>query len=181
VIEDGTELNLFDRQIQPPIAATLLHQVLLNRYNRTTTMLAIYVLFSLTPLTSAAAPPTVHANAAFAVHEQLGIPYAQGVLCAAVPCTAHDGESCQKPFGPILAAAPGCPHPQKFNLTLDLYTPLNVPASLGKRPAFIAHHSGGYKVNSERGFAPSYEMTAACKHFAARGYVALTMVYVACF
>jgi dienelactone hydrolase len=64
-----------------------------------------------------------------------------------------------------------------FNLTLDLYTPIGVPASLGPRPAFIAIHSGGYGTNNERGFKPTYEMTAACKYFAARGYIALTMNY----
>ena len=45
------------------------------------------------------------------------------------------------------------------------------------RPVLVAIHSGGYAVNGERGFAPSYEMTAACKHFAARGFVAITMIY----
>ena len=84
----------------------------------------------------------------------------------------------------VPAAYPrGCPNgtackkPSDVSLTLDLYTPLSVPANLGPRPAFVAIHSGGYAVNGEDGFAPSYEMRAACQHFAARGYVAITMVY----
>ena len=43
--------------------------------------------------------------------------------------------------------------------------------------AQVAIHSGGYAKNGEDGFAPSYEMRAACQHFAARGWVAITMVY----
>jgi dienelactone hydrolase len=43
--------------------------------------------------------------------------------------------------------------------------------------AQVAIHSGGYSQNGEDGFAPSYEMRAACQHFAARGFVAITMVY----
>ena len=135
-----------------------------------------------------AAPPAVHRHAAFEVKEQLGIPYAQGVVCNAKPCVpCHGGlktlgppkcdEACLNPL-PGSAGPPsaGCPHPQIVNLTLDLYTPQGA-ASLGKRPALVAIHSGGYAGNGERGFAPSYEMTAACKHFASRGYVAITMVY----
>lgn len=249
-----------------------------------------------------AGAPAVHRDATFAVKEQLGVPYAQGVLCDAKDCTPCNGglkangppgcdESCQKPepAATPLPAAPGCPHPVLVNLTLDLYTPVGTEA-LGLRPAFVAIHSGGYATNGERGtcalavahrgstnrrippqhaaqcaipgqlpkpaslvlrvgcplreegcllagamsaicrwcgrlvgarcvaepmrrctapmmstllpvpahrhcpllvlparapcsclraagFAPSYEMTAACKHFAARGFVAITMVY----
>ena len=135
-----------------------------------------------------ASPPAVHRHAAFAVKEQLGIPYAQGVVCNAKPCVpCHGGlktlgppkcdEACLNPLpGSVGPPSAGCPHPQVVNLTLDLYTPQGA-GSLGKRPALVAIHSGGYAVNGERGFAPSYEMTAACKHFAARGYVAITMVY----
>ena len=49
--------------------------------------------------------------------------------------------------------------------------------ALGPRPALIAIHSGGYAVNGESGFGKSYEMMAACKYFAARGWVAITMIY----
>ena len=116
------------------------------------------------------------------------MPYGQGVLCDAKPCVYCKGgfkgngpkgcsESCQNPNpGSAGIAAPGCPKPQKYDLKLDLYTPLNAE-SLGPRPALVAIHSGGYAGNGERGFAPSYEMTAACKYFAARGWVAITMIY----
>jgi acetyl esterase/lipase len=87
------------------------------------------------------------------------------------------GETCQNPEpGSAGPAVPGCPEPQKYNLTLDLYTPVGAE-KLGPRPAFVAIHSGGYSHNGEAGFAPSYEMDAACKHFASRGWVAITMVY----
>lgn len=116
------------------------------------------------------------------------MPYGQGVLCNAKPCVYCKGglksngptgctEACQDPEpGPAGPAAPGCPQPQKYNLTLDLYTPVGAEA-LGPRPALVAIHSGAYAVNGERGFAPSYEMTAACKYFASRGWVAITMIY----
>jgi acetyl esterase/lipase len=119
---------------------------------------------------------------------RLGVPYGQGVLCNAKPCVYCKGglksngpkgcsEACQNPEpGAAGPAAPGCPKPQVVNLTLDLYTPIGAEA-LGPRPALVAIHSGGYVVNGERGFAPSYEMTAACKYFAARGWVAITMIY----
>jgi len=48
-----------------------------------------------------AAPTAVHANAAFAVREQLGIPYAEGVICNAKPCKKGD-QSCQKVPIPLL-------------------------------------------------------------------------------
>lgn len=43
------------------------------------------------------------------------------------------------------------------------------------RPAFVAIHSGGYAANNENG--DKDEMQIACEHFAARGYVAITMNY----
>ena len=79
-----------------------------------------------------AAPPAVHTDAAFEVKEQLGLPYGQGVLCNAKHCIYCTGglkangpkgcsEACQNPEpGPAGPAAPGCPMPQKYNLTLDL-------------------------------------------------------------
>ena len=135
-----------------------------------------------------AAAPAVHKDAIFEVREKLGVPYAQGVLCDAKPCVRCTGgllsngpkgctEDCQSPEpGSAGSASKGCPRPQLYNLTLDLYTPIGAE-SLGPRPALVAIHSGGYSVNGERGFAPSYEMTRACRYFAARGYVAITMVY----
>jgi acetyl esterase/lipase len=110
------------------------------------------------------------------------------VICNATACVYCKGglkangprgcaESCQNPEpGSAGPPAAGCPRPQRYNLTLDLYSPVGA-GSLGPRPALVAIHSGGYSGNGERGFAPSYEMTAACKHFAARGWVAVTMIY----
>ncbi len=107
------------------------------------------------------------------------MPYGQGVLCDAQPCVYCKGglksngpkgcsESCQNPEpGSAGPAAVGCPKPQRYNLTLDLYTPVGADA-LGPRPALVAIHSGGYAGNGERGFAPSYEMTAACKYLPLR-------------
>ena len=146
-----------------------------------------------TVTTITAPPPVVQLHATYEVTAQLGVPYALGVLCDPQPCphgkpqdvgelagSGYDCTVCQEaePVGamPPIAPTPGCKAPRVFNLTLDLYTPIGAEA-LGPRPAFIATHSGGYATNSERGFAPTFEMTAACKYFAARGYIALTMVY----
>lgn len=75
---------------------------------------------------------------------------------------------------------------------MDLYTPIGAE-SLGPRPGFVATHSGvcalrrtntpaelthffqGYAVNNETG--DRGEMDTACRHFASRGFVAITMVY----
>lgn len=79
------------------------------------------------------------------------------------------------PSGPKpLAPSKGCPHPALTNLTLDLYTPIGA-SGLGPRPAFVAIHSGGYAVNNEMG--DKNEMDTACRYFASRGFVAITMVY----
>ena len=37
--------------------------------------------------------------------------------------------------------------------------------------------SGGYAVGTPLGFAPTWEMDAACRYFAARGWVAMSMDY----
>ena len=118
--------------------------------------------------TSDTSVPSVYLEETFEVKEQLGLQYGAGVLCNAQECEMDPKSDCQRtqpPSGgdPSLAkyAIPGCEKPARFNLTLDLYTPIGA-ASLGPRPAFIAIHSGGYAVNNERGFAPTYEMTAAC-------------------
>jgi len=44
--------------------------------------------------TVGAVPPTVHSAATFQVKEQLGLPYAQGVLCDPVACHPGD-DSCE--------------------------------------------------------------------------------------
>ena len=66
--------------------------------------------------------------------------YGEGVLCDAKPCVYCKGglkrngpkgcvESCQNPEpGSAGPAAPGCPKPQRYNLTLDLYTPVRTHA-----------------------------------------------------
>jgi len=109
------------------------------------------------------------------VNVQKGVQYALGVLCNPQPCT-HGDVSCQQPIPDQkpLSPMPGCPHPAVVNLTLDLYTPVGAEA-LGPRPGFVATHSGGYAVNNEVGFKG--EMDIACRHFASRGFVAITMVY----
>eukprot|EP01051_Picozoa_sp_SAG22_P009591 SAG22_NODE_808_length_7080_cov_4.802034_5_plen_388_part_00 len=149
--------------------------------------LALQLLASAAPASGAA--PSVHTAAAFEVKEQLAVPYGQGVLCNAKPCVYCKGgerkngppkcdESCQnpEPGGAPMPPAPGCPKPAVYNLTLDLYTPVGAE-ELGPRPAFVAIHSGGYAVNGESGFGKSYEMAAACRYFASRGWVAITMIY----
>lgn len=138
---------------------------------------------------AAGTAPSVHTAAVFQVKEQMAVPYGQGVLCNAKPCVYCKGgesrngppkcdESCQnpEPGGAPMPAAPGCPKPALYNLTLDLYTPIGAE-SLGRRPAFVAIHSGGYAKNGESGFGRSYEMAAACRYFASRGWVAITMIY----
>lgn len=120
--------------------------------------------------------PSVFSNATYGVKQELGIYYGQGILCDPQKCSPNDG-SCQKPeSGNTIDPLPGCNKPAVFNLTLDMYTPITPPGT-GPRPAFVAIHSGGYAVNNESGFAPTFEMEAACKYFAARGFVAITMVY----
>jgi hypothetical protein len=81
-------------------------------------------------IAQSAAPPVVYRDPVFEVKEQLGVQYAQGILCDAKPCSPcndpNDGRcSCQNPE-PGSAGSPqkGCPHPVKYNLTLDLYTPV---------------------------------------------------------
>ena len=163
---------------------------------------------------AAAAPPapTVYSDARFAVEAQLGVPYAMGVLCDPKPCKqaaavelgpaasagGYDCSVCQQPEPEGSAPIPpstGCASPRLFNLTLDLYRPVGVPASLGPRPAFVATHEGGYASGTEQGCLLSGlpvdparpasgpygghegEMTATCRHFAARGFVCVTMTY----
>lgn len=151
--------------------------------------------------------PTVLESDTFSVKAQLGVPYAMGVLCDPKPCKkvttadekfgGYDCTVCQdpEPAGKVpMRPSQGCPHPQIFNLTLDIYTPIGAEA-LGPRPAFVATHEGGYAVGTEQGCLLSGlpkdparpasgpyggkegEMTAACRHFAARGWVAITMTY----
>jgi hypothetical protein len=112
--------------------------------------------------------------------------------------TGYDCSVCQQPEpntgDPPIPPSASCPHPRLFNLTLDIYTPVGAEA-LGPRPAFVAIHEGGYSQGTEQGCLlsglpkdPSRdpegpyggregEMTAACRHFAARGWVAITMTY----
>jgi hypothetical protein len=99
---------------------------------------------------SSSPPPSVYRDAMFEVKEQMGLQYAQGVLCGAQPCTACIGglrsngpagcdESCLPPLaGPApMPPTAHCKKPSVVNLTLDLYTPVNVPSALGPRPAFV--------------------------------------------
>ena len=99
---------------------------------------------------ASSSPPAVYRDATFQVKEQMGIQYAQGVLCDAQPCTPCIGglksngpagcdESCLPPLpGPApMPPTAHCKKPSVVNLTLDLYTPVNVPPGLGPRPAFV--------------------------------------------
>ena len=162
---------------------------------------------------TASTPPVVHADATYDIEAQLGVPYALGVLCDPQPCKSsrtdepgvgagvsdsYDCDVCQEaePAGTTpIPPSTGCKAPRILNLTLDLYTPVGVPAALGPRPAFVATHEGGYSKGTEQGCLLSAlpkdparpadgpagghmgEMTAACRHFAARGFVCITMTY----
>jgi acetyl esterase/lipase len=174
--------------------------------------LAVLLCFSLQTAATQPAPPTVYRSARFKVKAQLGVPYAMGVLCDPKPCSrgatvvaepaasgaGYDCSVCQQaePEGSTpIPSSTGCPSPRLFNLTLDLYSPDGVPASLGPRPVFVAIHEGGYASGTEQGCLLSGlpvdperpasgpfgghegEMTAACRHFAARGFVCITMTY----
>lgn len=123
--------------------------------------------------------PIVFKNATFEVMQRLGVTYAQGVLCDSQPCTPKNTTDCQNSTSPLPSrwANAECPKPSLFDLKLNVYTPIDVPSSLGPRPAFILVHSGGYSHGTPLGFAPTWEMEAACKHFAARGFVTMTMDY----
>lgn len=121
--------------------------------------------------------PTAYRMRTFAVKEDLQIKYAEGVLCDAAACTPNNQSACQNPNGPArMSPTPNCPKPSRFDLKLDIYTPVGA-ISLGPRPVFIATHSGGYGHGTPLGFGPTWEMKAACRYFASRGYVALTMDY----
>ena len=101
---------------------------------------------------------------------------------------------------PLGAPTPSCSNPHLFNLTLNLYFPVldtgtgtetsptkrsKMPlatrilnaTSAGPRPAFVATHSGGYAAGTPLGFAPTWEMDAACEYFASRGWVSISMDY----
>lgn len=175
-------------------------------------LLALVALEAAAPAGAAIRPaPTVHTEAAYDVKVQLGLPYAMGVLCNPTPCKhggvvrlpatvagGYDCSVCQQaePVGTApITPSKGCASPRLFNLTLDLYAPVGVPASFGPRPAFVAIHEGGYASGTEQGCLLSGlpvdparsasgpygghegEMTAACRHFAARGFVCITMTY----
>jgi acetyl esterase/lipase len=123
----------------------------------------------------------VWANETFAVREFLGLQYAQGLLCDAAACAPSNESSCQNPGPAMGSPTAACPSPHVFNLTLNLYLP-DIAANVsnpqfGPRPALVATHSGGYATGTPLGFGPTWEMDAACKYFAARGWVAISMDY----
>lgn len=129
------------------------------------------------------APPAVHRDAVFAVTETKDLYYAAGVVCNPKATLAARAAGQLRGEDPIHAVdrsafippTPACPRPTIVNLTLDLYTPEGGLAAAGPRPAFVAIHSGGYSQNGKDGY--KNEMATACRHFAARGYVAITMDY----
>jgi hypothetical protein len=122
-------------------------------------------------------PPVVWAEEAFMVREALGLQYAQGLLCNPIACVPSNESSCQNPGPAMGSPTTACPSPHVFNLTLNLYLPTGNVSTFGPRPALVATHSGGYATGTPLGFAPTWEMDAACKYFAARGWVAISMDY----
>eukprot|EP00729_Bicosta_minor_P014258 gene14258-17867_t len=153
------------------------------------------MLAAATSAVTAGRPPAVYDDAKFEVQAELGVQYGMGVLCNA---TTY-GEGCgngsftEAPYDcsvcqavepqttPPLTPTADCVAPRLFNLTLDMYTPIGVKASLGPRPAIVLTHEGGYSQGTEEGcrltanpMDPARpgkhmgEMTAACRHFAVR-------------
>lgn len=114
------------------------------------------MLAAATSAVTAGRPPAVYDDAKFEVQAELGVPYAMGVLCNA---TTY-GEGCgngsftEAPYDcsvcqavepqttPPLTPTADCVAPRLFNLTLDMYTPIGVKASLGPRPAIVLTHEG---------------------------------------
>lgn len=116
-----------------------------------------------------AAPPSAYREAVYEVAEQRDVYFASGIACN----PKHTAGS--SPMPPPLPPTPECPRPTWVNLTLNVYSPQAKPPAGVLRPAFVATHSGGYATNAKEGY--KNEMDAACRHFAARGYVAITMDY----
>ena len=96
--------------------------------------------------------PAVYDDAKFEVQAHIGVPYAMGVLCNATKCKPdelrtppYDCSVCQAvepQTTPPITPTADCTAPRLFNLTLDMYTPMAVPASLGPRPALVLTHEG---------------------------------------